>query len=512
MRMVLFLLPAVIAVAIGSVFYPGQLSWFLLFSATFFAVLYSAFVLPFQYCHLFLAIPWFLGFWIKLVDHFVFAHFGWLEAARYVEPAGRFDGSPSAWDQVIITATIGGLGYLAGRLLLSPIANKSGKLTKEIKPPQWYGPMRTPLWMLAAITLVVILYVNAETGLIVRGYVPRIQLPWPFGALFAWTTDIGFALALSVMTAWDHGLGMGRTRGFFSLCLEGATISVQTNSRGIYLFHTVPALVSEARRPIETRSPLAKVSLLLGIWLVGAVSIPVLTTGLRTIGENAVLAKTAQARRPAISTATTTPGRSTNDVIPPSDDSTTPTIPTNSGRLDPSRSFVDHVFEDAGRLVIDRWPGMEGLMATQSYPSKSLELLKAAAFQRRTFGMVDIYSHTIAGLDFTEEQAKKYHNATLAGPMAFFYYSGSWLIVFAGMAFLAMLMSILELFWVSLVPDPLVAAMSGCYLALVVMQLSTGVFQAASGPLAVTILLALVWLASRIRATGARFAESERKT
>jgi hypothetical protein len=505
MRIILvcFLLPAVAATAIGALFYPGQLSWFLLFSATFFAVLYSAFVLPFQYSHLFLAIPWFLGFWVKLVVHFAFAHLGWLEAARYVEPAGRFDGSPTAWDQVIITATVGGLGYLVGRLFLAPIARRSSKMTKGIKPPQWYRPMRTPLWMLAAIAFVLIVYVNAETGLIVRGYVPRMQLPWPFGALFAWTTDIGFALVLSVMTAWERGLSKGPTRGFIALCLEGAIVSVQTNSRGIYLFHTVPALVSEARRSRSALSKLVGASLLLGIWLAGAVAIPVLTTGLRALGENAVLARTAQVASPAAapSTSTTSLNSNTSVIIPRSAEAGAPTIPTNSNRLDPSRSFASHVFEDAGRLVIDRWPGLEGLMATQSYPARSLELLKSAAFQRRTFGMVDIYSHAIAGLDFTEEQAKKYHNATLAGPMAFFYYSGSWLFVFAGMALLAILISVLELIWASLVSDPLVVAMSGCYLALVVMQLSTGVLQAASGPLAVTILLVLVWVISRMRAT-----------
>jgi predicted Co/Zn/Cd cation transporter (cation efflux family) len=107
--------------------------------------------------------------------------------------------------------------------------------------------------------------------------------------------------------------------------------------------------------------------------------------------------------------------------------------------------------------------------------------------------MVDIYTQAIAGSEFTEERAKRYHNATLAGPIAFFYFSGSWSIVFGGMALLAMLMSVLELIWARLMPDPLVTAMSGCYLALVILQLSTGVLQAASGILAVTALLALIW-------------------
>jgi hypothetical protein len=502
MRTAFFILPTLAAVSIGSLFYPGQLIYFLLFSVTFFAVLYSAFFLPFQYSHLFLAIPWFLGFWLKLVVHFVLAYFGLMEAARYVEPAGKFDCAAGAWDQVLIIASVGGLGYILGRLLLAPLIMKSNELT-SIKPPPWYRALRMPLWALVAIAFVAVIYANAETGLIVRGYVPRIQLPWPFGALFAWTTDIGFALVLSVLAVWDRGIGAGPVRGFFALCIEGAIISIQTNSRGIYLFHTLPALVSEARRPIAARSAIGKAGLFLGIWFAGAIAIPLLTTGLRAFGENVVLARTAQdeATAPVLSApAAAAPPAATRGEATAicSAEPKAFVLPINPTHFEILRSFVIYAVQGASRLIIDRWPGMEGLMATQSYPERRLDLLKMAAFQRRTYGMVDIYTQTIAGSDFTEEKAKKYHNATLAGPIAFFYYSGSRLVVFAGMALLAMLVSILELIWASLVPDPLVTAMSGCYLALVVMQLSTGIFQAGSGPLAVTILLALVWIISRV--------------
>jgi hypothetical protein len=502
MRKVFFILPPLVAISVGSLFYPGQLGHFLLFSMTFFTVLYSPFFLPFQYSHLFLAIPWFLGFWLKLVVHFVLAHFGLMEAARYVEPAGKFDCSAGAWDQVLIIASVGGLGYILGRLLTAPLIKTRDGRGTTVKPPPWYRALRMPLWVMVTVAFIAIIYTNAETGLIVRQYVPRIQLPWPFGALFAWTTDIGFALVLAVLAVWDRGLGVGPIRGFFALCIEGAIISIQTNSRGIYLFHTLPALVSEARRPITARLAISRAGPFMGIWLFGAITIPLLTTGLRAFGENVVLARTAQDDAPAPAGSAhfaTTPGEVR--AISPTIclvEAEAFVIPTNPTRLEILESFVIYAFQGASRLVIDRWPGMEGLMATQSYHRRDLALLRTAALQRRTYGMVDVYTQTIAGSDFTQERAKKYHYATLAGPIAFLYFSGSLCVVFAGMALLAILMSVLELIWASLVPDPLVVAMSGCYLALVVMQLSTGIFQAASGLLAVTILLALVWVISRL--------------
>jgi hypothetical protein len=174
-----------------------------------------------------------------------------------------------------------------------------------------------------------------------------------------------------------------------------------------------------------------------------------------------------------------------------------------------SLNLWKYALNGASRFVIDRWTGLEGLMAVVSYPQRGLPLFKEAALQRRTYGMVDVYTGKISGSDFAEEQAKKYHNATPAGPIAFFYFSGSWLIVFGGMAFLAMLMSILETIWACLARDPLVIAMSGCYLALVVLQLSTGVVQAVTGSLTVTVFLAPVWGITRMGAAAGAAQPSE---
>jgi hypothetical protein len=68
------------------------------------------------------------------------------------------------------------------------------------------------------------------------------------------------------------------------------------------------------------------------------------------------------------------------------------------------------------------------------------------------------------------------------------------------MVLISVLMSVLEAIWRTLFCDPLVIAMSGFYLALVVMQLSTGLIQAITGPSAVTILLLFVWLLARMGA------------
>lgn len=494
MRKLILVALTLTAIAAGAPLYPGAALYYLLFSAVFFAVLFSAFYLPFQYSHFFVALIWFLAFWLKLVLHFVFGHFGFAEAAAYVEPAGGFDGTGTSWDQVLLTASVGATGYLAGRLATVPFLRRRPHAPSASVAPCWYPRLKTALWLLVGVSLAAILLANAEMGLVVRGFVPSVKLPWPLGGLFAWTTDIGLALIIAVLTAWDRSTGAGIVRGSVALCIEGAAISIATSSRGIYLFHTLPVLVSEGRRRSMSLPAFRRAAPLLAIWLIGAVTIPLLTTGLRGVGEGAFFAKV-ESGHPPTSATLERPSQSASPAATPQRSASGQVVPTNI-----LPTFFTAAMKGGSRLIVDRWVGLEGLMSAVTYPDLGLALFKEAALQRRTYGMVDVYTGKISRSNFTEDDAQKFHNATLAGPIAFLYFSGSLAVVFGGMVLISVLMSVLEAIWRALFCDPLVIAMSGFYLALVVMQLSTGLIQAITGPSAVTILLLFVWLVARMGA------------
>jgi hypothetical protein len=148
-------------------------------------------------------------------------------------------------------------------------------------------------------------------------------------------------------------------------------------------------------------------------------------------------------------------------------------------------------------LLVDRWTGLEGVMATVAYPEKSVALLGKAVSQRRSYGTVDVYTGRISGSTFTEENAKTYHFATLAGPIALLYFSGSLAVVFFGMALISVLISAIELTWRWLVRDRALVAMGGFYLALVVMQLSGSLIQSATGIATVSFAFIAIWLFGR---------------
>lgn len=490
-RLAVIIVFALVAIMAGAWLYPGGFGIYLLFTAVFFAILYSGIFYSFQYSHFFLAVTWFIGFWLKSMVHFGLS-------APYCEPVGSFDGSSRAWDNVLLVASIGGVGYLAGRLLGEPVSRVLKPQLTGIAPPCWYSRLRMPLWFLVAAALIAIVVANQAMGLVVRGYVAKVQLPWPLGGLFAWTTDIGLALVISVLAAWDRASGAGVVRGFFALCVEGAVLSVATLSRGIYFFHTLPAFVSEGLARTSVRFQFRQTAVLLTIWFMVAITIPLLTTGLRLVGDKAIPTTQAQVDA-AVGVA---PTQIPTAAIDPR---------CSSNEPHSAKSILERSASIARALTIDRWTGLEGLMSTESYAERGMPLLKEAALHRRSYGTVDVYTDKISASGFTEAGATKFHFATLAGPMAFFYFSGSWLVVFVGMALLALLISLFEIIWTSLVGDPLVMAMSGFYLALVVLQLSGGIVQAFTGPLTVTAFLALIWLITFVSGTTAAKQSSAQK-
>jgi hypothetical protein len=453
--------------------YPGDKFIFSGFCIVIFTIGYSA-LKSNEYSHFFLGIIWFLGFWAKYVFHC-------LTGIWYGEPVGAFNNSAASWDAVFFLIAIGGSGYLAGRLLVLPAINALSEraMRQPNNVPRGWLKYRNLVWAGAAVAVAVALAANAILGILVRGHVAKVIMPWPLGGLFAWMTDIGFALILSLFLAWDRASGKGVERGFLALCIEGAVFSLSTLSRGVFFFHTVPAIVTETRVFVRLGA-LKPLAMLFAIWLLVGSSVPAISTFIRLFGS---------------------------DAIP----TTIQKLPEAQSGASPTSEVLWNQFVTLTRLLlVDRWTGLEGAMASAAYPEKSFELFKEAALQRRTYGMVDVYTGKISQSGFTEEAAKKYHYATPSGPIGFLYFSGSYWVVFWGMAFVAILMSFTELVWLWLTREPLLVAMSGLYLAFIVLQLSGTVVQSATGILAVTGFFFAIWCSWRLASEG-RFGKTSTK-
>ena len=81
-------------------------------------------------------------------------------------------------------------------------------------------------------------------------------------------------------------------------------------------------------------------------------------------------------------------------------------------------------------LFIDRWVGMEGMMAITSYPDKGWGLWKGAWQEKLAYNKLSFYDKHIIKSPYIYTDLSKHHYISLPGIMAFCFYPGSFLFLF----------------------------------------------------------------------------------
>lgn len=121
-------------------------------------------------------------------------------------------------------------------------------------------------------------------------------------------------------------------------------------------------------------------------------------------------------------------------------------------------------------LGVDRWIGIEGVMAISSYPQKSYNLFFAALTERSGTGGVPLYQKICQSIYQTVDMSK-YQFASLPGATAFFYYTGSLWAVLLGMFFLTLMAIYCEYLVYCLTGNVLLCALVGMNVANAIAQL-----------------------------------------
>lgn len=161
-----------------------------------------------------------------------------------MEPVGRFDGSAEAWDQVLCVAIVASIGVMLGRLVFRTFSNAYSREMRcdQSIAPAWYPAVRKWVWLFAVTGMVGVAIANMLLGIQQIGLAPRMILPWPLNALFAWQVSIGSALLLTVLLWWEVALRKNIDVSIYAPLLEAGLATSSLLSRGIYVFHTLPQL------------------------------------------------------------------------------------------------------------------------------------------------------------------------------------------------------------------------------------------------------------------------------
>jgi hypothetical protein len=499
----------------GMLTYAGSPWLYAVFTAAMFLTLASARHGRFSYSYFFLVVFIWLGFWLKLTVHSILDY-------SYVEPIGRFDGSVSSWDEVLVVAISAAAGIGVSKVLYSMITHKFDERVNSLRGsvPDWYLSRRKFLWAAVLLTTVGILVVNALYGINQIGLVPRTVFPWPTNALISWITGIGAAIAISTLIWWDICCKRQVRLSVFSMFLEAALSTISLMSRGVYIFHTLPQIFSLYLIRRRLTLSLKDVVLLGAIFLLlFLITLSVITSLRGHFYPHAGLNISTSVNQIRLTRIEVLNGK-----IPEIERIIASGEPMENLRdfykihslkwgvpLEPQRlEFIEErkkleialaaeqvrgeklkssatgqskiVFEEllyqlkggaverGSQLVIDRWVGLEGLMAVQAHPVKGASLLMEGIREKREIGKVPLYQE-ICQSHYRLMDASKWQFGSLPGAVAFLYYSGYAWCVALGMAILALCLLLIEdsiLVWTR---NPLLCSLLGFNLANFVAQL-----------------------------------------
>ncbi len=377
--------------------YEGSKIYYGVFSLIFLYLLLQALFSPLNFSYLFLSIMMWLGFWAKFTYHSLL-HF------PYQEAVGNFVATPAANDHILLVASIGGLGILLARYGYQCWFGHEGlqlPLQDLSIVPRWYRRYRSTCLLAFILSMLGVFALNFYLGIFMVGIAPQTILMWPLNAMISWALSIGYALMVSTMLWWEIHLKRDLQTGYLAQLLESALMSVAILSRAIYIFHVVPAALTwyvhrHAAKPLERKKIIQLLFLSVVLFFASLQMVSVL----RVYYYEGLSWSAVEVRSPL---------------------------------------FVK-IFS---QLVLDRWLGVEGVMAASASEMKGWYTFKQALLEKAEIGKTGIYQ-TIARSHYSNIDNKRFIFGTLPGLIGFLYISGSLFCVIIGAFFFTFVMMLAE--------------------------------------------------------------------
>lgn len=404
--------------------YNGSILLFTVFSFVYLILLFSGIKKNTTYGYMFFAIVMWLGFWLKTVIHLILNY-------PFVEPIGLFIGSPREWDQTLFVATVGAIGIIAGRVFYGLMFNnpiETKLIDTTYSAPDWYMPKKHLLWAILIICIISFATLNIIFSFQQIGLVPKTKI-WPLNAIFSWLLSTGFAMATVTLLWWEILISPKSKNALYLVLFEAAVSSVSLLSRGLYIFHSVPLLTFAFvnRKRINNFNLKWMLFLIFSFTAILLVSY-ILVNAIRDYYYSAA----------------------------PFSDLTA--LHLNSFEL------VKRLSIKLAAFSVDRWIGIEGLMATVAHPEKSISLLISAITEKGEIGKISLFQN-ISLSHYRYSDLTKFIFASLPGPMSFFYFSGLSIFVFAGMTFVSLIVLVSERLVYKFLHNPLLTAFWGGFVA-----------------------------------------------
>jgi hypothetical protein len=326
---------------------------------------------------------------------------------------------------------------------------------------------------------------NYHFAILRIGVNPRVDLPSNLYVIIALTVSWGAIVWLSAFTFW---LCLAKLLSVeATICIvavEGSLATASMGSRVQMILHVAPVVLALLIWA-------AKLDLWFsrrGVGLAIAFSVVLFVGSLALVSVDRIITfsspvKLQDAGRSAesdsaSSLATSTPTAATADGSRglPSQARSAPAAKSAAGQETrrPAAYFlstdaIQRIGRQVGRLFVDRWVGLEGVLAVSSHLDLGPGLLKMGALERPGMGVDALYQKIARS---TYVRSEDFTFMTIPGPIAFLFYSGSMVIVTIGTAALFLVGYLTERFADVWLRTPPASAVVGSALAYLIVQLN----------------------------------------
>jgi hypothetical protein len=423
----------------GLQYYAGSGVAYWVFSVVSLAALVSGLIGQRSYSYLFLVIFLWLGFWFKLTANFLL--FGYFP---YGEPIGRFDSSPEAWDLVLWISVFACLGAILGRVMWVWLPRFKRERVFQGTAPSWYSSTRRMLWLALGVFTIAAALINLLYGVQQIGLAPRTVFPWPLNAVIAWSLNIGCALGVAVLTGWDIASGRKLTWQPYAIVVEALVSAITIISRSAYLFHTVPALLSlKSDKQVGHYSKIQ-------IMIFTGVALGLFVVSIAAVSFMRDYQYSNSQAKPVTQPVAVVDG---GQKPPPATPAATADAQSDKPVISSFRWILLH------QLIVNRWIGLEGVMASAAHDVRNMTQFKALLFEKREVGKATAYQQISKSGYQTDDP--KFQFASSPGIAGFMYLGGSLWLVMAGVAVVVLLSIAGEELLLALTGNPVYCSLYG---------------------------------------------------
>jgi hypothetical protein len=374
--------------------YPGRAVIYVLFTAAANALLYCGFRRNAIFFDTFIGVFFWLGFWLKLTARVAFVD------GRFHEPTGHFDGSGAAFDRALLVASCAFLGLLLASLVRARYLFSYPRTAPEASLAglrSFYHRYRKAVLAGFALLVAFVAVTNFYLGIYQRGMVSRTPLPFGLSGVYSWLLLFGLASFSALIVNFEIVLRRSAAPAVVAVTLmEGFLSNVSLLSRGMIL--NTGALGYGLLRALGC----SIIGRQLRFWAAAFLAFVVL------FGCSIVLVNYLR-----------------------------------MSYLDPEQPSLLEAGRSAQILMLDRWVGIEGVMAVSSHPGQGWNLWSEALREKPARNM-SFYDTNMISSPYSEMDTTKHYHISLPGIVAFFFYPGSFVFLFACMLVLGLLGAAIE--------------------------------------------------------------------